>query len=227
MGCFIKYRTINDQSKYELVVNSTPLIDGMKKTLIFLFLLPLFLKAQQSDPEVEERIRQVENSLTPTLVFGDSILNGNITKRMEELHTRGVSIAVVRNYKIDWAKGYGWADSVEGREVTPNTRFQAASISESLNSLGVLRLVQLGKIDPEADINSYLRTWKFPYDTVAKDKKINLYNLLSHSAGLDIHGFPGYERGVAIPNIYQVLKGEKPANTKKVRSLFEPGTKFK
>jgi CubicO group peptidase (beta-lactamase class C family) len=199
----------------------------MKKILVFLLLFPLFVKAQKFDPEVEERIRQVENALTPTLIFGDSISNGNIIKRMEALHVKGVSIAVVRNYKIDWAKGYGWADSAEGREVTTSTRFQAASISKSLNSLGVLRLVQDGKIDPEADINSYLRTWKFPYDTVAKDKKINLYNLLSHTAGLDIHGFPGYVRSASIPNIYQVLKGERPANTKKVRSLFEPGLKFK
>ncbi len=199
----------------------------MKKTLIFLLFLPLMVKSQNVDQEVEERIRQVENSLTPTVIYADSLLNGNITKRMEELKIKGISIAVIRNYKLDWAKGYGWADSAEGREVTTNTRFQAASISKSLNSLGVLKLVQDGKIDPEADINSYLRTWKFPYDTVSKDKKINLYNLLSHTAGLDIHGFPGYERSAPIPNIYQVLKGERPANTKKVRSLFEPGLKFK
>jgi CubicO group peptidase (beta-lactamase class C family) len=90
-----------------------------------------------------------------------------------------------------------------------------------------MRLVQDKKIDPEADINNYLRTWKFPYDTTAHDKKINVYQLLSHTAGLDIHGFPGYNRAVAIPTVYQVLKGEVPANTKKVKSLFEPGLKFK
>jgi CubicO group peptidase (beta-lactamase class C family) len=199
----------------------------MKKTLIFLLFLPLLLEAQKFDQEVEDRIKQVENSLTPRLIFGDSLLNENIVKRMEVLNIKGVSIAVIRNYKIDWARGYGWADSAEGREVTTSTRFQAASISKSLNSLGILKLVEQGKIDPEADINSYLRTWKFPYDTASKDKKINLYNLLSHTAGLDIHGFPGYDRKDIIPNIYQVLKGEKPANTKKVKSLFEPGLKFK
>ncbi|HLO81942.1 MAG TPA: serine hydrolase domain-containing protein [Chitinophagaceae bacterium] len=199
----------------------------MKKLVFFLFLLPLFVHGQTPDKEVEERIRQVENSLTPTLIFGDSMPNANISERMAALKIKGVSIAVIKNYKLEWAKGYGWADSAEGREVTTNTRFQAASISKSLNSLGVLKLVQDGKIDPEADINMYLRTWKFPYDTVSKDKKINIYNLLSHTAGLDIHGFPGYERNALLPNIYQVLKGERPANTKKVRSLFEPGLKFK
>jgi CubicO group peptidase (beta-lactamase class C family) len=199
----------------------------MKKALFILLFLPLLAMSQKFDQETEERIRQVENSLTPGQIFGDTLVSGNIIKRMEELKIKGVSIAVIRNYKIEWAKGYGWADSAEGREVTTSTRFQAASISKSLNSLGVLKLVQDGKIDPEADINSYLRTWKFPYDTVSKDKKINVYHLLSHTAGLDIHGFPGYERSASIPNVYQVLKGEKPANTKKVKSLFEPGLKFK
>jgi CubicO group peptidase (beta-lactamase class C family) len=198
----------------------------MRRLIAVLLMLPALAEAQMAT-ETEERIRQVENSLAPNLIYGDSLINGNILQRMQELNVKGVSIAVIRDYKIDWAKAYGWADSVEGREATTNTRFQAASISKSLNSLGLLRLVQDKKIDPEADINNYLRTWKFPYDTASKDKKINVYQLLSHTAGLDIHGFPGYSRSASIPNVYQVLKGEKPANTKKVRSLFEPGLKFK
>jgi CubicO group peptidase (beta-lactamase class C family) len=85
----------------------------------------------------------------------------------------------------------------------------------------------MGKLDPEADINKYLTGWKFPYDSLSKNKKISTYNLLSHTAGLDIHGFPGYKRKDTLPTIQQVLDGKRPANTKAVRSLFEPGTKFK
>lgn len=199
----------------------------MRKLVFIILFLPIYSVSQTANPELDERIRQVENSLTPRVVYGDSLLNGNLRQRMAELKVMGVSIAVIKDYKIDWAKAYGWADSLEGRETTTTTRFQAASISKSLNSLGALRLVQDKKVDPEADINNYLRTWKFPYDTTAKDRKINLYQLLSHTAGLDVHGFPGYNREAPIPNIYQVLKGEKPANTRKVRSLFEPGLKFK
>jgi CubicO group peptidase (beta-lactamase class C family) len=198
----------------------------MKKYFLLLFMLPAMAQGQtMATPD--ELIKQVENSLTPSVIYGDSLANGNILQRMADLKVKGVSIAVIRDYKIDWAKAYGWADSLEGREATTNTRFQAASISKSLNSLGLLRLVQDKKIDPEADINNYLRTWKFPYDTAAHDKKINVYQLLSHTAGLDIHGFPGYNRSASIPNVYQILKGEKPANTNKVRSLFEPGLKYK
>lgn len=175
----------------------------------------------------ELRIKQVENSLAPGVVYGDTIPRLNLEARMKETGVKGLSIAVIKDYKIDWAKGYGWADEASGRKVTTNTRFQAASISKSINSLGILLLVQQGKLDPEADINVYLKRWKFPYDSIAKGKKINIYHLLSHTAGLDIHGFPGYKNTDAIPTVVQILNGHVPANTRAVRSLFEPGLKFK
>jgi CubicO group peptidase (beta-lactamase class C family) len=54
----------------------------------------------------------------------------------------------------------------------------------------------MGKLDPEADINNYLTSWKFPYDSLSNNKKISVYNLLSHTAGLDIHGFPAMKKRI-------------------------------
>src|SRR6187431_318400 len=198
----------------------------MKRFLI-LFLLPITVCSQTIDPALQKKITAVENSLAPAVIFGDTIPKLNIEKRMKELAIPGLSIAVIRDYKIEWAKGYGWADVEEKRKVTTDTRFQAASISKSINSMGILKLVEMGKLDPEADINNYLTSWKFPYDSLSKNKKISVYNLLSHTAGLDIHGFPGYEKTDTLPTLQQILDGKRPANTKAVRSLFEPGTKFK
>jgi CubicO group peptidase (beta-lactamase class C family) len=197
------------------------------KQLLILFLLPLTVSSQTIDPAIQKKITAVENSLAPAIIFGDTVPKMNIEKRMKETAIPGLSIAVIRNYKIEWSKGYGWADVEEKRKVTTDTRFQAASISKSINSLGVLKLVEMGKLDPEADINTYLTTWKFPYDSLSHNKKISVYNLLSHTAGLDIHGFPGYEKTDTLPTLQQILDGKRPANTKAVRSLFEPGTKFK
>ena len=196
------------------------------KKLLFLLLAPFSLFAQENQKNKEEKIRQVENSLFPPVIYGDSFTYNNLEKRMKETHIKGLSVAVIINYKVEWAKGYGWADEGEKRKVTPETRFQAASISKSLNSMGVLKLVQQGKLDPEADINNYLKGWKFPYDSVSKGKKINTYNLLSHSAGLTIHGFPGYNRKDSIPTIPEILDGKRPANTEAVRSDMPPGVKF-
>ncbi len=197
-----------------------------RSQLLLLLGLPFSFFAQAPSKAVQERINKVENSLSPAVVYGDTVTRGNIEQRMKETNTKGLSIAVISNYKIEWAKGYGRADVEEKRKVTTATRFQAASISKSLNSLGVMKLVEKGKLDPEADINNYLRNWKFPYDSVSNNKKINTYQLLSHTAGLTIHGFPGYEVTDTLPTVQQVLDGKKPANTKAVRSQFEPGKRF-
>jgi CubicO group peptidase (beta-lactamase class C family) len=197
----------------------------MFKWFFFLF-LPLGLCAQPTDKDLQSMIRAVENSLAPNTIYGEAVPSWNLEERMRMYAIKGLSIAVVRNYKLVWAKGYGWADSAENRRVTPETRFQAASISKTINSLGVLKLVEQGKLDPLADVNRYLKGWQFPYDSLSRNKKINTYQLLSHSAGLGIHGFPGYKRTDALPTIYQVLDGQRPANTRAVRSIYEPGRSF-
>jgi CubicO group peptidase (beta-lactamase class C family) len=201
----------------------------MRTFLIFAFFLQTICggKAQPYSKEVLQIIQRVENSLAPIVIYGDSIPSWNLEDRMKATGIQGLSIAVIKDYKIHWAKGYGWADVESGKKVTTETRFQAASISKSLNSMGQLKLVKQGKIDGEADINNYLKTWKFPYDSLTGSIKINLFQLLSHTAGLDIHGFPGYERTDTLPTLRQILNGDKPANTKKVKSLFAAGTKFK
>lgn len=175
---------------------------------------------------LDDRIKAVENNLAPLIVFGDTLPQLNLLQQMEKHGVTGLSIAVIKDYKLDWARGYGWADREEARPVTTNTRFQAASISKSINGLAILKLVQQGKLDLETDINQYLRSWKFPYDSLSKGKKITVANLLSHTAGLSVHGFPGYAITGERPSIIQILDGTKPANSKPVRSIFEPGLKF-
>jgi CubicO group peptidase (beta-lactamase class C family) len=176
-------------------------------------------------PETQERIRQVENHLTGWVLINGST-GWTLEERMKFYHVHGLSIAVVKNFRIDYAKGYGWADSAEHRPVSPATLFQAGSISKSLNSVGVLKLAQSGKLDLYADINQYLKSWQFPYDSLARGKKISTANLLSHTAGLSVHGFPGYRRGDSIPTLPEVLDGKRPANTEAVRSQFAPSLKF-
>jgi len=167
-------------------------------------------------------IRAVENNL--------SGINGaekdsawNILSRMSHYKIKGISIAIVHNYKIEWAKGYGWADENVRRPVTPETRFQAASISKSLNAIGMIKLAQENKLDLQADVNQYLTSWKFPYDAKSNGKKISAIELLSHTAGLNVNGFEGYQMGAPLPTIVQILNGQPPANSAAIRSMIEPG----
>ncbi|MCX6259445.1 MAG: serine hydrolase [Bacteroidia bacterium] len=199
------------------------------KRFISLLIITIYLgncttnaQAKKYPANVEEKIKQVENNLAGWVQTGNND-RWNLAERMKKYGINGVSIAVVHNYKIEWARGYGFADISEKRPVTEATLFQAASISKSLNSLGVLKLVQEKRLDLEADINKYLVSWKFPYDEKSNNKKITIANLLSHTGGLTIHGFPGYSRGDSLPTLPQILDGQKPANTEAVRSSSEPG----
>jgi CubicO group peptidase (beta-lactamase class C family) len=180
------------------------------------------LNAQNGLPEIARKIQEVENNL----IRHDGTQNdvpANILKRMQEYGIKGVSIAFIHHYKIEWAKGYGWADEGSKTPVNPQTLFQAASISKSLNAVAVLKLAQENKLDLYADINQYLTDWKFPYYSISTNKKISTIELLSHTAGLNVHGFAGYEKGVALPTIIQILNGVPPANSPAIRSMTEPG----
>lgn len=190
------------------------------------FLNPQTLFAQSSgySRDVLDKINKVEQSLAGQLVVeGDSLLN--LRQRMEYYRVPAVSIAVIKDFKIDWARAYGYADIKEKRPASPSTQFQAASISKSLNAMAMLKLVQDKKIDLYGDINNYLSSWKFPYDSLAGNKKISLANLLSHTAGLSVHGFRGYEPGDKIPAVVEILDGKAPANSAPVRLTAEPGVR--
>ena len=193
-------------------------------SLLLLLFLSAVAYAQSYSPEIEKKIKEVETHLGLTVQSKDHPWF-TLQERMAGYGIPGMSIAVIHDYKMEWARGYGWADVDEKRPVTVHTLFQAASISKSLNSVGLIRLAQEKKIDLYADINTYLRSWKFPYDSLSGGKKITVANLLSHTGGLTVHGFPGYEQGVALPTVVQVLNGTPPANTRAVRSMYAPGIK--
>jgi len=198
-----------------------------KSRLLIPFILVLLqfqAKAQYPD-SIAAKIKQVEDKVLPTVyVTGDKPMT--LAERMAFYKVKGISVAVIHNYKIEWAKGYGFANDSLKLPVTTHTLFQAGSISKSLNAVGVLKLAQDKKIDLYTDVNNYLTSWKFPYDSVSKGKKITIANLLSHTAGLTVHGFGGYAVGEPIPTLPQVLDGKKPANSPPVRSAFEPGLRF-
>jgi CubicO group peptidase (beta-lactamase class C family) len=201
----------------------------MKKFFWILLLLSqvncIIAQSTNYSVEVEDKIKKVENGLMSWVQTQDT-LKWSLKERIAFYNIQGLSIAVVNDYKIEWAKGYGFADTLERRPVNVQTLFQAASISKSLNGIGVLKLVQEKKIDLNTDINEYLKFWKFPYDSLSKNKKITAANLLSHTAGLNVHGFPGYSKDNSLPSITDILDGRKPSNTEAVRSQFEPGLKF-
>lgn len=159
------------------------------------------------------------------VIKGQAISKTEMQNILDELDVPGFSIAVIDDFEIDWAQGYGVKNFETNKPVTESTLFQAASISKPVAALGALHLVEQGKLDLDTDIRNYLTSWEIPdRDNNLKEKHISLRNLLTHSAGLTVHGFAGYERGKPLPTSLEILNGTKPANSPVVRVDREPGT---
>lgn len=187
-----------------------------------LLVLPL---AAQTDPD--RKIRSVETGLLPAAVIeGRPAQSMTILERIKHHQTPGVSIAVISGGVIEWARGYGLASSEGQRPVTADTLFQAASISKPVTAMVALRLVELGKLSLDQDVNARLRSWKVVENDFCKTEKVTLRRLLSHTAGLTVHGFPGYAEGEPIPSLLQILDGIRPANSPPIRVEAVPGSRW-
>jgi CubicO group peptidase (beta-lactamase class C family) len=171
----------------------------------------------------QQRIEAIESCLPPpVMIKGETKSCTSLSKRMAELHVAGLSIAVAHNGIIEWAKGYGVRQT--GRDlVNADTLFQAGSISKPVAAMGVLHLVQERKLSLDTDINMSLTSWKLPPSGAAPGAIVTLRELLTHTAGITVHGFPGYAAGAAVPTLVEVLNGEPPANTAPIRLDSAPG----
>lgn len=177
--------------------------------------------------DTNARMQQVENGLLRSVrIKGQPVRKFKLAERMQYWHVPGVSIAVVSEGAVSWAKGYGIRDT-DGSAVTPETLFQAASISKTGSAMTALRLVELGKLSLDEDVNRQLKTWKLPSSEAMQGEKVTLRRLLSHTAGTTVHGFPGYAQGEPIPSLPQLLNGVKPANSPAVRVDIKPGTQWR
>ena len=177
--------------------------------------------------ELTQRIERVENGLLPpAVVKGEAPAKMRLLDRMQFYKTPGVSIAVINDGKIEWARGYGVLEAGGKDPVTPETLFQAASISKSLTAMLALRLVEQGKLDLDDDVNKRLVSWKVPESEFTKDQKVTVRRLLAHTAGVNNPGFLGYPVDDALPSLRQILDGEQPANSKPIFVEMKPDTKF-
>jgi CubicO group peptidase (beta-lactamase class C family) len=170
-------------------------------------------------------MRRVESGLTGAIqVQGRAAERYSIQERLDHYHVPGVSVAVLDNGGIAWAKGYGVKDVTTGEPVLPETLFQAASISKPLAAMAALKLVEEGLLALDAPVNQYLKSWKLPENRFTEGHPVTLRHLLTHTGGLTVHGFPGYAVGDPVATTTEVLDGTGPANTPAVRVDTIPGS---
>ena len=170
------------------------------------------------------RISRVLGGLRPPVeIQGKPAARWTLAERMEHYKVPGVSIAVVEGGRISWARGFGVKEAGKPDSVTPATLFQAASISKPVAATAMLRLVERGTLNLDTNVNRYLTSWKVPDNKFTAVEKVTLRRIVSHTAGLTVHGFPGYATTDPLPTVVQVLDGVKPANTDPVRVDTTPG----
>lgn len=156
---------------------------------------------------LEDRIRRIEGVWRPVQAMA--------------LHkTPAVSVAVIREGAVEWARTYGVGAST-------GTMFQAASISKPVTAMAALHMAQFGNFGLDENVNDKLTAWHVPDNEFTAQKKVTVRGILSHTAGLTVDGFPGYGENDVVPTVRQVLDGEAPANTKPVRVAVTPGTEYR
>jgi CubicO group peptidase (beta-lactamase class C family) len=153
---------------------------------------------------------------------------GTMQQLLQKFNVPGVSIAIIKDFKIESTFAYGVADVATGAKVTTETMFQAASISKPVAAMASLKAVQDGKFSLDQDVNTILKSWKLPMGQFANGPPVTPRMLMSHTSGTgDAFGFPGYSPGAPLPTIPQILDGvQPPSNLRAVRLERAPMTGF-
>src|SRR5246127_2809726 len=138
--------------------------------------------------DVDEIIRRIEAPQVPNRQGLDGL---TLQEVIAKLHTPGVTVAVIKDFKVQWAKGYGVADVKTGRPVEVDTLFQAASISKPTFAMAALKFAQDGRFSLDDDVNKLLKSWHVPESEFTRQQPVTLRSLFSHTSGADDgFGFP-------------------------------------
>ena len=207
----------------------------MRRLICLMTILLAFISCSRknSDELVKQRIDRIENGLVEFTSPKDLLRVGSVKSedlrkladRMKHYHTPGVSMAVIKDFALDWAKPYGVLKTGGGRPVATDSYFEAASTSKLVTAAIVLHHVEKGILSLDEDINTYLKSWRLPENDFTRQRKVTLRLLMTHQAGLPTTNFPQKENA-GDPTLVQVLKGESPALNKPAVVEYVPGTKW-
>lgn len=127
-----------------------------------------------------------EHSSPPSL--GDpqeleTFLNSVISRQLTDNHIPGATVSIVKDGHLLLDKGYGYADIQQGNKVqADSTLFRLGSVSKLLTWTAMMQLVEEGKVNLHADVNTYLKTFRIP---ATYSQPITIENLLTHTAGFE------------------------------------------
>jgi CubicO group peptidase (beta-lactamase class C family) len=158
--------------------------------------------------------------------------------QMMKSNIPGISIAVIKDYRVEWAAGFGMSDKARQVKVTPDTLFQAASVSKAISAIAVMIALEEHRLSVNDEVNATLAKFP-PEESVGQwrlrnsfSTKVTLRMLLSHIGGTNDFRYSGYHYGYynnppgpiePIPTMHQELTGLPPSNTPAIEVVREPG----
>ncbi len=187
--------------------------------------MPLHAEGPTTTPDANpDPLAALENGLRPNLLAqGEPLPRWSLRERMAHHHVPGVAVALLRDGRVVASTGYGQLRAGQEGAVDADTLFNVGSISKVVTAATSLRLVADRRLDLDRDVNRFLKSWQLPARTGHPGETVNLRMLMSHTAGLNVHGFPDYLPGEATPTLLQTLEGRAPARTPAIRLQHRPG----
>ncbi|WP_200240786.1 serine hydrolase domain-containing protein [Thiohalocapsa halophila] len=137
----------------------------------------------------------------------------------------GAAVAVVGNGHLRWTAGYGWAVPEKRIPFSPDTVFQAGTMTMPVTAWMLLNLVGEGKIDLDTPVSEYLRGRDLPESPYDADA-VTPRRVLSHTAGLSIPRFAGFGPGETLQTLNQSYAGALDAGGQPVAVVAPPGIGF-
>src|SRR6266511_1663914 len=147
----------------------------------------------------------------------EAFLDDLLTRQLAERHIPGATVAVVQDGQLLFANGYGYANLDQRTPVVADhTLFRIGSVSKLFTWTAVLQLVEQGKLDLHADVNTYLADFQIP---ATYAQPITLAHLLTHTAG-----FEDRQLGITVASADKLAPlGSYLVNAMPAR-VFAPGT---
>lgn len=152
----------------------------------------------------------------------------DISNKIKECKVPGLSLSIIDKGQIVLTEGYGVLESNSNEKVSLDSLFHACSMSKFVTSIAILKLVSLGTLNLDEDVNNKLRSWKIPDSSFTAERKITLRLLLSHQGGIrDVEGSFGiYNPLEGYPQLVDILDGKTSYHGDKVEVKYSPGSDF-
>jgi CubicO group peptidase (beta-lactamase class C family) len=145
-----------------------------------------------------------------------------VQEQMAYHHQPGVSIGIVHDQELVWAKGFGHRDVERGLPATPGTIYRIASITKTFTATAIMQLRDAGKLQLDDPVAKHL-PW-FTYRNRFPDAPVvTIRHVLTHTSGLPREAdFPYWTDPGAFPTREEIIEALHDQE-----SIFEPETRYK